>query len=126
MATPDKPLRSASKWIVIDDAERITPEQLNMRADENLRRMDKNGDGVVTRDEFTAAGGRSEDFDHLDRDNSGALSLGELGFDTAVVPKNYLIRGFAQAPTMDGTVDEKLELDYRCQIHLHQQPVSHM
>ena len=82
----------------------------------------------MTRDEFMAAGGRIEDFDHLDRDNSGALSLGELGFDTAVVPKNYLIRGFAQAPMglEDSTVDEKLELDYRCQIHLHQQPVSHM
>ena len=56
MATPNKPLRSASKWIVIDDADLITPEQLNMRADENLRRMDINGvsdhpaqDGVVTK-----------------------------------------------------------------------------
>jgi hypothetical protein len=47
-------------------------------ASEDLRTMDTNADGKVSKEEFVSAGGNEADFDRFDADGSGSLDREEL------------------------------------------------
>ena len=43
-----------------------------------MARLDADGDGVITREEYLAAGGNESDFDRYDWDDSGTVDRAEL------------------------------------------------
>ena len=53
-------------------------EAVKQRAAIEMARLDADGDGMITREEYLAAGGNESDFDRYDWDDSGTVDRAEL------------------------------------------------
>ena len=55
-----------------------SPRSVQTKACNIMSRLDTNGDGLVSREEFVAGGGTAEEFERWDRDGSGSLDFEEI------------------------------------------------
>lgn len=84
------------------------PAMGQRKRDGKFQRLDKNHDGVISRDEFP---GKDKAFARLDRNNDGVISLDELKAARAEHHKGGHARLGKKLKTMDTNGDGKISRD---------------